>query len=262
MKVCLCTIAYRDKLFDVALDAAVATGYRHVELWGREPHVNEVYDESRMRIINKMVQERNLCVPVFGSYLRFGKTSHTEDNVPLLDTLHTAHALKAGIVRVWASDVGSAQASEETWKKVVAEAQETADRGARMDLMFAIEMHDNSLADTGASARRLVEEIGRDNMRINFQIGTTTEDPPMERLEAVLPYVVHVHCQNYLELLTNNRQKLQRVPLSEGVVDYRPLIERLRESGYDGCLAVEFAHTEGEGRAAALAADRLFLESL
>jgi len=261
MRVCLCTISYRERLLDVALDAAAHVGFEAVELWGREPHVSEEYDESRIRGVRAMVEERGLTIPVLGSYHYFGRTNHREDSVSLVDTLHIAHGLHTEIVRVWASDVGSARASEEIWKQTVGEAQEECDRAHKMNVTFAAEMHDDTLADTGVSARRLVEEVDRPNFRLNYQVASRpdTEDP-LQRLELALPYVVHVHCQNFIA--THGDPGYKRVPLAEGYVDYGALVARLQEAGYGGHLAVEFAAEEGNGKEASLQRDREFLSSL
>lgn len=260
MQVCLCTISYREKLLDVALDAAARIGFKAIELWGREPHVSEEYDESRIRGVRTMAEERGLCIPVLGSYLYFGKTVHREDTVTLVDTLHTAHGLRTPIVRVWASDVSSAQASDEIWRKTIAEAQEACDRAARMNIVFAAEMHDDTLADTAASSRRLVELVDRPNFRLNYQIATRGEEDPLARLETVLPYVVHVHCQNFLP--ANGDPGYKRVHLAAGYARYGDIIKRVRAAGYDGCLAVEFAADEGNGKEASLKQDLGYLCSL
>lgn len=261
MEVCLCTISYRERLLDMALDVAARLGFKAVELWGREPHVTEEYDESRIRTIRQMAEERGLTLPVLGSYLTFGKTAHLEDAVSLVDTLHNAHGLRTPIVRVWASDVASANASAEVWKKTIEEAQEACDRAHRMNVVFAVEMHDGTLADTGASAKRLVEEVGRPNFRLNYQVASRSDvEHPLERLELVLPHVVHVHCQNFVTM--NGDPGYKRVQLAAGYVDYKPLVQRLKASGYDGHLAVEFAAEEGDGKEASLKKDLEYLSSL
>jgi sugar phosphate isomerase/epimerase len=259
MQVCLCTISYREKLLEVALEAAARVGFGAVELWGREPHVSEEYDESRIRGVRQMLAERSLSVPVFGSYLYFGRTAHKEDGVSLVDTLHTAHGLKTPIVRVWASDVASAKATPEIWATTVAETQEACDRAAKMNVMFAAEMHDGTLADTGPTARRLVEEVDRANFRLNFQISTDFGEDQYARLETVLPYVVHVHCQNFVP---GHGEAYRRVQLADGFVDYQRLLDRLKQSGYSGHLGVEFAAEEGEGKEASLKRDLEFLAAL
>lgn len=259
MHACLCTISYREKLLDVALDAAARMGFEAVELWGREPHVSQEFDESRIRGIRNQVQELGLKVPVLGSYLYFGKTNHREDRVTLVDTLHTAHGLHTPIIRVWASDVPSAKATPEVWEKTVAEAREACDRAAKMNVVFAAEMHDNTLADTGASALRLVEKVNRPNFRLNFQVSTNFEEDQLERLEVVLPYVVHVHCQNFV---AGGSDGYTRVPISEGFADYKLLMDGLKAAEYTGHVAVEFAAEEGKGKESSLKRDLEYLSAL
>ena len=262
MRICLCTISYRERLLEVALDVARDIGFAAVELWGREPHVSEEYDESRVRGVRRMVEERSLGLPVFGSYLVFGRSQNREDSIGLADTLHTANGLRAAIVRVWASDVGSGQASDAVWRKTVDEIQEACDRAAKMSVVFAAEMHDATLADTGASALRLVEEVGRANFRLNFQVANLDTEDQLSRLEAVLPYVVHVHCQNSLPADLEGGGRYERAHLEEGVVDYAALVARLRVADYQGYFAIEFAADEGEAKERSLRRDLAFLAGL
>ncbi|MEN6305960.1 MAG: sugar phosphate isomerase/epimerase family protein, partial [Armatimonadia bacterium] len=182
-----------------------------------------------------------------------------DDNVTLVDTLHNAHGLRTPIVRVWASDVGSAKATPEVWKCVIEEAQQACDRAAKMNVIFAAEMHDGTLADTGPTARRLVEEVNRPNFRLNFQVGNYDQEDQLQRLEEVLPYVVHMHCQNFVK--GNGDGQYKRVQIADGFVDYPSLFGRLKASGYAGHVAVEFAAEEGENKEQSLRKDLEYLSA-
>ncbi|MCX7598121.1 MAG: sugar phosphate isomerase/epimerase [Armatimonadetes bacterium] len=262
-RLALCTIAFRERLVENVLDLAKELGFEGVELWGREPHVSEVYDYNRTRLCRRMCEERGLEIAALGSYLRFAPTRKNSDDASLLDTLHTAHTLRAPIVRVWASDVPSAKASAALWEQVVTEAREAARRSRRLGIVLAVEMHDDTLCDTADSARRLVEEVGCDNLRLNFQVGARQGcEDPVERLKKVCDYVVHVHAQNFFQLSTANGDGPKRAPLGEGIVDYETLISLLRQRGYTGWISVEFASVEGDGKTEAIAADLAYLRRL
>ncbi len=262
IRIILCTIAYRDRLLDHVLDVAADLGFDGVEIWGREPHISEQFDENRVKAVQRMIHERDLVVPVLGSYLRFGCTkTRAEGTVELEDTLHTAHCLGTAIVRVWASDVPSVQATEAVWEATIHECQQACDQASKLGITLAVEMHSNTLADSAATARQLAELVKRDNFRLNYHVVPDTElQTPLEQLQSVMPYVVHMHAQNYACL--TGADEVRRVPLEDGQVDYQPLVKQLRESGYTGCIAVEFSWTEGEGKREALAADLLYLRSL
>lgn len=260
MKVALCTIAFRERLLEYSLDLACECGFDGVEIWGREPHISEVFDASRVAAARKMVAERGLEIAVFGSYLRFGATQPEE--LTLRDMLQIGAGLEAPIIRVWASDVSSAQADARLWARTVAEARDAACAAAKMGMKLAVEMHSNTLADTGASARRLVEEVGHPALGLNYQASPRLdEEDALERLELALPDVFHLHAQNYVPL-NGALDKVERVGLGEGAIDYAPLVKRLRANGYDGYLAVEFCPSNHVDKRAAIKADCDYLRSL
>ncbi len=260
MKTALCTIAFRERLLEYSLDLASEAGFDGVEIWGREPHISEEYDANRVAAARKLVEERGLEVAVFGSYLRLGAV--TTESMNLRDVLQIAAGLEAPVVRVWASDVSSAEADEEVWKRTVAEGREAAAAAAKMGLRLAAEMHSNTLADTGPSAKRLVTEIDRENFGLNYQASPRLDgEDALERLEHVLPWVFHLHAQNYA-FINGNPERIERVGLADGVIDYAPLVKRLREVGYDGYLAVEFSPSNCSDKRAAIARDCRYLRSL
>jgi sugar phosphate isomerase/epimerase len=262
IKVIMCTIAFRDRLLDHALSVARSTGFDGVEIWGREPHVAEKFDENRVRAAKKLLEAEGITPYVLGSYLRFGATK-PEGSVGLSDVLHTARWLRTPLVRVWASDVGSGAASPAIWEQTVTEAQEACDTAAKLGLKLVAEMHGQTLADTTDGALQLVERVARDNFRLNFQVSCHNDgQTPEERLAAVLPWVSHVHAQNYQSLAPNAADTARRAPLAAGIVNYRRLLGMLRDAGYTGCVAVEFAYDETGDKGQAMAHDAKFLKTI
>lgn len=259
MKTALCTIAFRERLLEYSLDVASEAGLEGVEIWGREPHIPEEYDSNRVAAARRMVAERGLEVAVFGSYLRFGTTG--TETMPLRAVLQTAAGLEAPIIRVWASDVGSEHADDEVWHDTVIQCREGALAARKMGMRLAVEMHTNTLADTAESARRLVEDVDCDNFGLNFQALPRLDDDAAARLEHVLPYVRHLHAQNYAPL-DGCADKLERVALAEGVIDYAPLVERLSSNGYDGYVAVEFGPSNARDKRGAVLRDCQYLRQI
>ncbi len=259
MKVALCSIAFRERLLEYTLDLACEAGIEGVEIWGREPHISEEYDSNRVAAARKMVTDRGLEVAVFGSYLRLGATE--TESMPLRDVLQIATGLDVSMVRVWASDVGSDKADDELWKRTVTECREAACSAQKMGLQLSVEMHTNTLADTASSAKRLVEDVARDSFGLNYQPLPSLEDDPVKRLRTVLPYVTHFHAQNYAAL-NGDPERIERVSLAEGVIDFTPLVSILQDEGYDGYLAVEFSPSNAEDKRAAVLRDCIYLQNI
>ncbi|MEA3399856.1 MAG: sugar phosphate isomerase/epimerase family protein [Armatimonadota bacterium] len=260
MKTALCTIAFRERLLEYSLDIACEGGLDGVEIWGREPHISEEYDANRVEAARRMVADRGLKVAVFGSYVCLGATER--DSTPLRDALQIAAGLDAPVIRVWASDVGSDEADEDIWKQTVEECAGAAAAAEKMGMRLAAEMHNNTLADTGESARRLVDEVGSDHFGLNYQAAPSLNgEAALERLEHVVPDVFHLHAQNYGPL-NGDPERVERVALADGVINYAPLIDRLRQSGYGGYVAVEFSPSNCEDKRAAVLRDCMYLRNL
>jgi 3-dehydroshikimate dehydratase len=260
----LCTISHREKLLEYVLNVAKDLGFEGVELWGREPHISEKFDENRVHAARKMIEDRGLSLCCLGSYVVFGPVrTRAEELAELEDTLYTARCLRAPIVRVWASDISAERASRRQWDKTVAEIQEACDRAARLNLVLAAEMHDDTLADSAEATLRLLEAVDRPNFKLNFQVAhRATDEAPQERLERVLDHVAHLHLRNFTTHATENGERAVWAPLSEGLVDYYPLLDTLASHGYAGCYALEFASREGNGKRESLAADLAYLKGL
>jgi len=259
VKTALCTIAFRERLLEYSLDLACEAQLDGVEIWGREPHISEEHDANRVAAARKMVHDRGLQVAVFGSYLRLGAVG--TESMPLRDVLEIAAGLDAPVIRVWASDVASDDAEDDLWSRTVKECRNAAAAAEKMGMRLAVEMHSNTLADTSQSAKRLVEDVGCRNFGLNYQALPRIDGDPLSRLEHVLPHVFHLHAQNYAAL-DGNSERVERVGLADGVIDYVPLVERLRESDYDGYLAVEFSPSNVEDKRAAVLRDCRYLRSL
>ncbi len=257
----VCTIAFRERLLEYSLDLAAEVGFQGVEIWGREPHISEEYDKNRVLAATRMVHERGLTVPVFGSYLRVGATS-TDDTFALKDALRIAAGLEAPVMRVWASDVGSDEADESLWARTIDEAGEAATRASKMGVRLAVEMHGNTLCDTGASTRRLLEAVGSDSLGANYQASSIQRsETALERMELVLPWVMHMHAQNYAPLVAGS-DRMERVALADGVVDYGALFDMLRANDYEGAVSVEFCAANATDKRAAMAHDYRYLRGL
>lgn len=264
MKLGLCTIAFREKLLEDALNIAQQIGFDGVEIWGREPHISETYDHRRVRAARKMVESRGLEVAMFGSYLRAGAPpSDEEEEVTAEAALQTTQALGARVCRVWAGNVSSKRAGKEKWRTTVEELESACAMADNLDLVLAVEMHDGTLADTSGSTLRLIKDVGAGNLKVNYQarFGKGSEDA-YRRLRAVLPHVVNVHAQNHRPAKASRDGRLEPTALADGLVDYQKILKILSAAGFDGFVEIEFVPPSPANKVKALALDYEYLCSL
>ncbi|MFW6288471.1 MAG: hypothetical protein ACOC2Q_01685, partial [Spirochaetota bacterium] len=110
MKAGVCTIAFKDRSLDEAIDLIAASGARGVEIWGREPHLPGTSVERRR--LAERLRDAGLEVCALGSYFRpdgrgpdlAPRTASppAESGVDPDYVLESAHDLGSPLVRIWA----------------------------------------------------------------------------------------------------------------------------------------------------------------
>ena len=114
---------------------------------------------------------------------------------------------------------------------------------------ISIEVHQNSPVDNSWSALMLHEMVGMPNFGINPDIGNMVwnYDLPEEDLDDAItllaPVANYWHCKNFLRVYQpeNNRSFFLRVPLQDGILDYRFAVSEMASAGYTGYMAIEGA---------------------
>src|SRR4029453_15664613 len=120
-------------------------------------------------------------------------------------------------------------------------------QAADLGLKISIEVHQGSIADNSWATLHLLDLIGLDSVGANPDLGNiywqyeSPEETSEAAIVALAPRSVYWHCKNLrrIHLADLHRSIFQRVPLSEGDIDYRFAISAMVDAGYPGYLAVE-----------------------
>lgn len=94
------------------------------------------------------------------------------------------------------------------------------------------------------------------------------DEDPVEYFETFKDRIAHIHLKDMMPADPSNKyadshrdgRKMTAAPSGEGMIDFPPLAECIRKSGYDGYLTVEFAKGEEEYLASLIKARRFFEE--
>jgi hypothetical protein len=148
--------------------------------------------------------------------------------------LTSAVALDAPIVRVWAGNLGSADASPETRSAIVEDARSLAERAQSHGLKIACEWHGGTLTDTLESAMDLLKAVDHPAFGTYWQPrnGQSVESR-LSDLKVIVPYLMGLHVFQW-------GAKGERQPLSAGEDLWPPCLHLAAKSGMN-CL---FAHLE------------------
>lgn len=92
--------------------------------------------------------------------------------------------------------------------------------------------------ETAKALLRFINDVGRDNVRVNFDPANMLfygSGDPIEALETLKGYVIGVHCKD----VKFEGERPVEVPFGEGDVGAERFIRKLSEIGYKGPLTIE-----------------------
>jgi len=228
----LVSVSFRQRSVSEVAAATAAAGLSCIE-WGGDVHVPHG-DLSAAREAARISSDLGLAVSAYGSYLRLGADKGRSKGPSPASVVETAVVLGAPVIRVWAGDKGSADYAPEERAVVVEAAWELACLAECAGLIVAYEYHSNTLTDTAASVRQLLEESNHPALRIFWQPPLNWS--PQERLEglrAVLPRLANVHAYHW-------RTAQDRRPLEEGAPEWATYLEAIRNSQKCPDVLLEF----------------------
>jgi len=197
--------------------------------WGGDVHVPPG-DVALAQEIAAATTKAGLAVSSYGSYYRVG------DDEPgsFEAVLETALALSAPMIRVWAGRRGSAQADADYRRRVSEDSARIAALAGRAGLQVAFEFHGQTLTDTPASARDLLESASAAGLGCYWQPAIECSlEQNLHSLRTVLPWLANLHVYHW-------DPQGRRLPLSEGQAQWRQYFELARQDRQPRWVLLEF----------------------
>ncbi len=254
MKLSFCTNVYPIDKIPAACAMLKKLGYDGVELW-HQYILSRPIEQVRAETIDLGLEITQLC-PYFNVT---GTKEQLEESYALArDYIGYAKELNCRLIRVFTGSVSAADATEEQFAQGVLGLRTICDMAPH--LTFVLEMHRGSLMETVEGTLRLLEAVGRDNLRVNLQV--PLPDPTKDVYqcaEALGKYTVHLHAHNWI----GNSDDHSFVCLGEGVYDFPRFLSILREQGFDGAVSIEHAnHLKGDDPDEVAAKEAVYLKNL
>jgi sugar phosphate isomerase/epimerase len=112
------------------------------------------------------------------------------------------------------------------------------DRIRGTGLVFGVEAHLGSLADTPEKAEHLIKAAPGLTLTLDYTHFTKTGTPDSE-IEPLIQYASHFHARGAAK---NNIQ----VVFKENTIDYRRILQAMKQTGYAGYIGIEYVWMEWE----------------
>jgi len=257
MKVSFCTIAFRHR--PMALEDMIfiisKLGYDGIEIWGR--HLKG--HETSLRKIREILEKRKIEVSMLSPYFDFTNNRHRwiKSIEEAKRMIAFARELNSPLIRCFSGQIGSEYATRKQWENGVEGIKHFAELAKKEGITIAIETHPNTLADTTTSILKLLEEINMENVRINldfYNMWETEQKDPIEILDMLYPYTVHIHAKNadllkgkvspFNYVMDKNRDLESIKSLERGDLNYKVILKELLKMGYKDYISVECFETK------------------
>ena len=226
----LCSITFRNLAAAEIIALVVANGLSAIE-WGGDIHVPAGrFDMARE--VGRRSADAGLRTPSYGSYFRVTPESLASDFAPVVET---AQALGAETIRVWADGKSSREMDADYFLRLADAGYRLSGVAAQAGCRVGFEWHLGTATDTDASARRLIEAIGHPAACLYWQPRQGTPAPDrLAGLRETLGCLAHLHVFQWVG------ERDRRLPLADGVTDWRAFLACAAEASGDRCAYLEF----------------------
>lgn len=224
----ICSVTLRESGIDDVVRISSDAGLAGIE-WGTDVHVRDAESAAHAK---KATDAAGLTVLSLGSYYRAG------DFGDFGATLELAATLGAPRIRIWAGELGSADARDGHWDAVVKDTQRVADLAAERGIAIAFEYHGDTLTDSPETTLELLRRVNHANVGTYWQPAVGLSDQQaLDSLHQVLPHVVGVHCFSW-------GPEAERFPLRNRKLLWQRVSDALRGNGKDMDIMLEFVEDD------------------
>ena len=257
MKLCLFTNIFWKHPLEDAVEAAARFGYRAVELlvgWGAN-HLEHDMPESRIQEIKRTVDGHGLAVACIHTNLGGNAQLGMADkgNETELETLRVfcekAGALNCDLLKVTCGRLVGDVVTADDLQRCAEWLRRASDLAVEYGIRLAGEIHFGHMSETATQAADVVDRVQRDNFGVIHDAGNlfvAGADYGESTVNTLGKRIFHVHikdmkpCSDEREATFHYKGKHFRGAfLGEGDVDHRPVLRRLMDIGFTGCLSCE-----------------------
>jgi sugar phosphate isomerase/epimerase len=255
----------------LSLDEIIARtatlGFDGIMLAAKRPHASLLdLDADARRRLRGALEQKGIRLACLAAYSNFtadaehGEIPHREMQVHYVGELcRLAVELGGQVVRIFTSYEHPALPYSLAWDTTVTAVKECARKAADAGAIIAVQNH-HDLAGHSDSFLQFLRAVDEPACRAAFDAWSTAlqGDDLLAAACKLAPFTVHTTIADYVRLprfrylpeLVNYRREpdyVQAVPMGEGFIDYRGFLARLREHGFNGCVAYEMCSPLRDG---------------
>lgn len=219
MKIGVCSVTFREKSVDEIIELSKKVGLDCIE-WGGDIHV--VYDKlAEAKVTKEKTLNNGLRCDSYGSYYFMSDISDFE-KVSI-----TAKELGAKVIRIWTGEKDAEEFTNDEFTALVEKLKKCADIAKKNGQILAFEYHYRSYNNSAENSIKLIDAIGKDNVKTYWQPMYWRTDLSKEELikaniesiRKIKDRIVNVHVYQWKDH--------DRFLLSEGLDEWKLYVKEL-----------------------------------
>lgn len=250
----------RSQTIENAITMVAANGYKCIELSLHRNHIHPLdYTEEQIDRIKNALADNHVqpvCLatgaqdllsddPYEPSLIAPEKEGRVQRIELIKASINIARKIGISIVNIASGFLREEVEQDDAYNYLVEGIKECLEYAAD-DIILAIEPEPGMYIQTSSDAKKLVEDIGNSNFRINLDIGHVEccETDIYESIKNVIDLTAHIHIEDI-----KNKIHFHEIP-GEGNLDFYKILELLKRSNYNGAISVELYHHDSVARKA------------
>jgi sugar phosphate isomerase/epimerase len=241
-------------------DRAAGYGYEAVEVMAKRPVASPFdVDTERARRLRDYAGERGLSLPFVAGYIDLAKPGAVDREKELVfakETLRMARDLDAAYARVYAGGetIHPGAPIRQQWDWCVGHLRELAPYARDLGVKMALEIH-TGCAQTVDALLDMLDQVASDQVVVVLDppLLAFRGEPAAEAVQQVSARaeIVHAHIGDFRKaaplvqyeavpgLAVRYIERIEPVPLGQGMVELAPFLRACREIDFTGTLAFE-----------------------
>lgn len=238
------TILYGGFSLEQALEGIATTGYKAIELCARPgmaPHLEIGKSASYYKEIRSRVASYGLAIESIAGTGGIGMDSPEFDAV-----IEAAEQVGAPAI---AEGAGGKSNDEESFKQVVELVNATASRTSQAGIKLSLKPHVNNAVYSTETALRLMQEVDREWVGINFDAShiwrTATAEDPVKSLQQLKDYIATLRIRDNRESREGPIGPVETQIPGKGIIDLPALAAVMSKIDHVPYVTLEIVGTHG-----------------
>lgn len=247
---------YRKYSLERAMRRAREYGYDGVEIWSGHFQLETVEQTlAEARRLGRHIGVRTPVLNISGNVIGDDPGARTGKVKRLLEVIARCADYGVEIINGYAgslivdrtdwSNNGSAAASEAHYQRAIDAYRTLGPAAEQAGVIITLEVHMNTIHDTAASARRLLEQIDSPAVRANLDPGNMwgvrRSEHPLEAVSILGDRIAFVHFKNARRVSYVDVGVDYDFTLKGGELDYYAIVSALIRSGFQGPYGLEWS---------------------